>query len=187
MDGNGDGFEHRCVREGEILRQAIENALRYGYIFSKCAGTAIVTTGDAHYLAVVAKVDLTTPAELADTAVDSGVEGDAVAGTITGDAFTHGRNHAGSLVAHHDRRNAPPRAAVIAMDVAAAYSAGRDADKDLAGTGNGSRQLCDGQMFIFGEQQGLHARLQVTAESPWLLARGSVAGARWQVRAKLMR
>src|SRR5258708_3120906 len=70
------------------------------------------------------------------------------------------------------------------MDVAAAYSAGRDADKDLAGARTGSRQLCDGQMFIFGEQQGLHVRLQVTAESPWLRPGAWWAGSPKNLRAE---
>ncbi len=57
VDGNGDRFEHRSIGEREVIRQAIENAFRNSYVFSKCSGPAVIAAGDPHDLAIVAEID----------------------------------------------------------------------------------------------------------------------------------
>ena len=180
VEGDRDGFEHRGVGEGQLVRQAIEDAFRNGDVFGEGAGAAVVAAGDADDLAVVAEIDLAAPAEVAFAAVDGGVEGDAVAGPdsrLTPSA--DGGDDAGRLVTHDDGRNAAAGGAVVAVDVAAADAAGGDPDQHFAWTRSRRRQIGNSQMFVFGEQQSLHAWREPSRRSgysrkPPAIAEGSV-------------
>ncbi len=128
---------------------------------------------------MLAKIHLAAPAELAFAAVNGGVEGDAVAGPVARSSLTHGRYDAGRLMTHHDGRNAAARGAIVAMDIAAADPAGGNPNQHFAWTRSRRRQIGNSQMFVFGEQQSLHAWREPSRRSgysrkPPAIAEGSV-------------
>src|ERR1700676_1109765 len=89
------------------------------------AGAAVIATGDAQDLAVVAKIHVAAETVRTSAAVDGGVEGDAVALGESRDVAAGGGNATGSFVAHHNRRDATAGGTIVAMHVAAADAAGR--------------------------------------------------------------
>ena len=97
-------------------------------------------------------------AELALAAVDSGVEGDAVAGGEGGHGGADGFDRAGGLVAHDDGRQAAAGGTVKAVDVAAADAAGGDAHQEVVGREGGHRERLELELAIGGEFEGLHGR-----------------------------
>jgi hypothetical protein len=88
------------------------------------SGAAIVGAGDAEDLAAVAEIYIAAAAVLTFAAVDGGVEGDAVAFGETLNGLADGGDFSGRFVTHHDRGNAAPGGAIVAVDVAAADAAG---------------------------------------------------------------
>jgi len=78
-----------------------------------------------------------------------GSAGNSVARRKTGHAVTDRGNSTRSFVAHDNRRDAPPRGAIVAVDVAAADAACRDPDKNLTGNWRWRRNFRNFQMAVF--------------------------------------
>src|SRR6185437_15339327 len=108
--------DHGGLFEAEIIRQAIENALRHGDVFRESAVTAIFAARDSEHPAVFAQINFTATAMPTFTARNGGIEGDAVAFFPAGHGRADFGDGPGGFVAHDDRGNAPARAAVHAVD-----------------------------------------------------------------------
>jgi hypothetical protein len=128
MDGYGDGFEHGGFGEGEIFRQAVEDARGNGDEFGEGSGATVVAAGDAEDLAVVTEVHVTAEAVGTGAAEDGGVESDTIAWEEIFYGIADCGDDAGGFVSHDDGRNAAAGGAIIAVNIAPADAAGGDTD-----------------------------------------------------------
>ena len=131
MEGDRNRLDERGLLERKVSGQAVEDVLWDGDVLGKRAVLPVVVAGHPEHPAVVAQVDQPAAAVVAVAAVDSRVEGDAIADLPAGHCRAHLRDDARRLVAHDHRRDAPARAAVQAVYVAAADAAGLDLHEDF--------------------------------------------------------
>src|ERR1700676_3386383 len=122
------------------------------------AGAAVIATGDAQDLAVVAKIHIAAETVRTGATVDGGVESDAVALGETRDVAADGGDATGSFVAHHNRRDATAGGAIVAVDVAAADAAGRYLNQDLVRKRSRLGEIGDFQVVVFRQQKSFHLR-----------------------------
>ncbi len=184
VDGDGDGFNHGGVIEGEVGGEFVGDVLGDGDEFGEAAVLAVIKAGDAEDAAVVAEVDVAGAAEGASAAVDGGVEGDAVAGGEMCDGVADGFDDASGFVSHDDGRDASACGAVVAVDVAAADAAGFDADEEVVGTEGGRGHVGDLECAFVGEEEGFHGVPSCVAGEDMLL--GRVTGFRSDERRCMM-
>src|ERR1700753_3053600 len=123
MERDGYGFKHGRLCEREVFGQFVDDASGNGDILGEGAGTAVVSTRNPEYLAVIAEVDLSCAAEAADSAGYGGVKGDSITHAESGYRGAKSGNRPGSLMTHDQRRNSAARGAVISMDITATDSA----------------------------------------------------------------
>jgi len=148
----GDCFEHCGLGEGKIVRQAIEDSRGDGDKFGEGSCAAIVAAGDAENLATVAEIDVAAMAVGTFTAVDSGIECDAIAGRKIFYGAANGGNNSGCFVAHDDGRDAAAGRAVVSMNIAATDAAGCNADEDFVGRGRGRREIRQLEIVVAGQE-----------------------------------
>ena len=133
---------HRVQRDGERLRQGgghhrgpgsqpMDDARRNGDPLGERPVAPPLVGRDAEDATVVAQVRQAVGAEPAPPAVDGAVERDGLARREARDRSADRLDRARRLVAHDQRRDAPARAAVHAVDVAAADPDGLDPDQDV--------------------------------------------------------
>src|SRR5207248_2277486 len=113
------------------IRQPVHDTARNRDEFGESPVPAVGAGGDAEHLAIIAEVHFAAPAVKAFAAIDGGIESDALARMQVRDIGAESDHFTGSLVAHHQRRDAAAGFAVHAMDVAAADAAGAYADQDI--------------------------------------------------------
>ena len=134
MQGHGHSFEHGSVGEGHLRRKFVDDVGGDGDVFGEGPGAAIFAAGDAGDLAVLAEINFAAETEFALTAVDSGIEGDAVAWRQGNDFGPHGSDSAGGFMSHNNGRNAAAGRAVISVDIASADATRCYLNEDLTGT-----------------------------------------------------
>src|SRR6185437_12029670 len=100
-------FQHRSAGKRNRVRQAIKDARRHNDIFGEGSSAAVVGAGYANDLTIVAQIYLAPCTILALPAVDGGVESHAVSNRKLCDIRSGFGDDSGSLMSHHDRRNAP--------------------------------------------------------------------------------
>jgi len=142
VEGDGDGFGEGGVLEGEVVRDAVEDACGEGDFLGEAAVAAVVGAGYAEDFSIRAEVDVSCQAGGAFAAEFGGVEGDAIADVPAGDVVADGGDGSGGFVAHDDGGDAAAGEAVHAVDVAAADAAGAEVDEDLVGSGSGVWEVC---------------------------------------------
>ena len=133
VQGDGDGLGEGCLFVGDGVGDGTEDVLRDFDELGKGAVAAVIGAGDAQDVAVGTEIDLAAEAGLAFSAIDGGVEGDAVADFPSGHAVAYVDDLAGGFVSHNDGGNASTGAAVHAVDVRATDAARFDGDEHLFG------------------------------------------------------
>lgn len=156
VNGDGDGFDHCGLCERDIVRETIEDSLRDGDVFCEGAVLAVFVAGDAEDAAVVTEVDVGATAEEAVATVDGGVESYSVTGFPLGDRVADLFDDAGGFVAHDYRGLTSTRAAVDAVDVAAADAACLDADQHFIIVDRRLGHVLVFKTVVFGQNEGFH-------------------------------
>ena len=160
VGGDGGRFRKRCVDEIESFGHGVDYPLRHDHIFGEGAGAAVFGAGDAEDSAVVAEIDIAPAAVKAFAAVFGRIEGDAVSGPEARDTLADGGDFSRGLMAHDDRRPAPSRGAVHAVDVGAADRRGPDSHQDVVFVPqNGVGNVFIDEFIVFFENKGFHADL----------------------------
>ena len=80
VHGDRDRLDHGRLVERERVGQSVENSRGHGDELGEGAVLFILVGGDAHDAAIFAQVDLALAAEVANAAIDRGVERHAIAG-----------------------------------------------------------------------------------------------------------
>src|SRR5580693_4355270 len=142
------GFEHRSIRERQILRKTVNNMPRHGDELGKGTSTAVVCAGNAQHLALVAKIDFALQAKRAHAAEDGGIENYAVALGQIRNPGAQGGDRSRCLVPHNKGRYAAARGSIVPMHVTAANSAGRNTHEDLIWAWSGCRHFRDFKMTV---------------------------------------
>src|SRR5258708_997320 len=158
MQRDGNRLQQRGLGKGEILRQQVRDARRENDELGKGPGAAVVAAGNAEDLAVVAQVHFSPLAERAVAAIDGRIKGDAVAFTKTVYVGADAGHDAGGLMSHHERRNPPPGRTVVAVNVAAADSAGGNAYQNFIAPRHRYRELRNFKLVVFREKKSFHGR-----------------------------
>ncbi len=158
VNGDSDCFKHGSFCKREIRRETVDDAGGDDDELGEGTGTAIIGAGNAEDLTAVAEIDFAAQAVAAGAAIDGGIEGDAIAFGETGDAEADRGDVSGGFVTHDDRRNAAPRRAIVAVDIAAADAASGHAHENFAGSGRGNGRIDQFEMTVLGEKQSLHRR-----------------------------
>lgn len=158
VEGDGDGFGEGGVLVGKIARDGVEDVFGDADEFGEGPVAAVVAAGDAEDVAIRTEVDLAGEAGGALSAVDGGVEGDAVADLPLPHGGSDLGNFAGGFVSHDDGGNASSRAAVHAVDVGSADATGLHRNEHFV-----LRDLRVGGVTVFelvvgGEGEGFHGR-----------------------------
>src|SRR5690242_13943539 len=115
MQCNRHRFQQGGLGERKIVRQLICDSRGEYNVFGKGAGAAVVTARDAQNLPVVAQVGFTASAEGTLTAVNRGIEGDAIAFSEALDASTNTRDDTCRFVSHDNGRNPSARGSVVTV------------------------------------------------------------------------
>ena len=124
----------------------------------------ILSGRDAHDAAIFAEVNLALAAEVADAAINRGVERHAIAGVPLFNAGTGRDDFSRGLMAHDQRRLASTRRAIPPVKIAAADAAGVDTHQHLV-VGDGWRgKIDDGERARSSEKEGFH---EWCAEGTW--------------------
>jgi len=156
MDGDGDGFEHGGFGERKIVRQPIKDSRGNGDEFGESSGAAIIAAGNAEDLSAVAKIYVATAAVGTFSAVDGGIEGDAVTGRESFYGAADSGDDTGGFVAHNDGRDAAAGGAVVAVNVAATNAASGDADEDFVWRGSRRGEIGELEILVAGEKESFH-------------------------------
>ena len=142
--------------EGHLVRQQVHNPLRHGNILCKRAHTPELSRGNTNDLALIAEIPLTTLAEKAPATVHGGIERDAISFTKRRHRSSDRSNRPCGLMTHHQRRDPPPGAAVVSMNVAAADAARAHGDQNLVLTRLRNREVDHLQALVVRELQCPH-------------------------------
>ena len=161
VDRHRRRLDQRRLLEAERIGQAVDDAARHRDELGEGAVPPVLAGGDAEHHAVVAEVDVAARAEDALAAIDGGVEGDAIAAFQVANVGAGALHHAGRFVSHDERRNAASGGSVQAVDVAAADSAGADANQHVVGPDLRLVHLDHFQFHVFGEQQCIHVSVML--------------------------
>ncbi len=156
VEGNGDGFGEGGLFEADLVGDGIENVLGDFDEFGEGSVPPVVVAGDAEDVAVGAEVDLAVFAGFAFSAIDGGVEGDAVADVPIRDRVAGSDDFAGGFVSHDDGGNASTGAAVHAVDVGSADAAGLNGDEDFVGGDLRIGSVAVVELVVGGECEGFH-------------------------------
>lgn len=156
MDADGDGLNHRRFIKAEILGQLMEDAGGDGDEFGEGTMSAVVAAGHAEHLAVIAEIHVTALTLDAVATENRGIKSHAIARRKALHLGADTRDDPGGLMAHHQRRNAPTRRAIEAMDIRSADAAGADLNEDVLRTADRIGHVDVGHLLIFGEEQGFH-------------------------------
>jgi hypothetical protein len=105
---------------------------------------------------VVTEIHVSPAAVVARAAKDSRVKGDPFAFRESAHSSTERGNCSRSFVTHNNRRNAPTRRAIIAVNVTAADAARGHAYYHFAVARLGVRNMGNFQMLVFREQKSFH-------------------------------
>jgi len=156
VHGDGDRLDHRGLVEREGVGQSVENSRGHGDKFSEGAVLFILIGRDAHDAAIFAEVNLALAAEVADAAINRGVERHAIAGVPLFHAGTGGDDFTRGLMAHNQRRLASTGRAIPPVKIATADTAGVDTHQDFV-VGDGWRgEIDDGERARSSEKEGFH-------------------------------
>ena len=141
-------FDERGTFKRQIVGQPIKNALWRDDKFRERAMLSILRAGDAEHPAIVTQIDFASTAIVAMPAINGGIQSNAVADFPVRDTGADLGNDARRLVTHDDRRLAAARAAVHAVDIAAADAARLDGDKHILRAGLRFRHVGIGKLII---------------------------------------
>jgi hypothetical protein len=126
MESDGQGLDQGRLLEGQRFWKPIENVLWDGHVFGKRAVLPVVFAGYSQHTALIAEVDLASSAEVTTATVSRGIECYPVARLPVRSFGPNLGDDAGSFMSHDDRRPAPARTAIHAMNITAANPAGFD-------------------------------------------------------------
>jgi hypothetical protein len=149
-------LDQRGLLEAHRGGDAIKDVLRHLHELGERAVLAVVPARDAQHAPVVAQVREPLSREVARGVVDHRVERHALAWLKAGDVAADFLDHAGRLVTHHHRRDAPAGAAVHPVDVAAADAAGLHPHHDVLRPRPRRRHVLDLELPVRLEDEGFH-------------------------------
>jgi len=110
-------------------------------------------------LPVVAEVLLTAQAEEALTAVDSGVERNPLTWLEARHRATRGFHQTSGFMTHHQWRNAPASAAIVAVYITTADAAGLYTNQQIIRANLRLGEVGQFEVFILTEQESVHSLL----------------------------
>src|ERR1035437_3754362 len=126
MESDGQWLDQSRLLEGQRFRNPIEKVLWDGHVFGKRAVLPVIFAGYSEHTAPIAEVDVASSAEVAAATVSRGIECYSVARLPVRSSGPNLGDDAGSFMSHDDRRPAPARTAIHAMNITAANPAGLD-------------------------------------------------------------
>ena len=132
MECDSYGFEHGSFFVREIVGQPMDDAGGYIDKLGEGAGAPVVAAGDAENFAAIAEIDVATSAVRTFSAINGGVEGDAVALSKSGNIFADICDDPSGFMTHDQRWDATSGGTIVAVHVTAANSAGGDAHQNLS-------------------------------------------------------
>src|SRR5581483_6724936 len=113
-------------------------------------------TRDSEHLPVIAQVHITATAVRALSAINSRVEGDAIACLEAADFLAYVSDNSCRFVSHHDRWNPPSGRSIETVDVAAANAAGRYSNKQFIVVECRHRNVRNFKVSVLREEQSFH-------------------------------
>ena len=126
----------------------IHDARRHNHEFCKSSRSTIIPAGNAQDLAVIAQIYFTSATGSTLPTRDRRVKCNAVPLRQTFHVVSEGHNCSRRLMAHNDGWNAPPGRAIVAVNIAAADTAGRDAHKNFTRTRLRHREIRKFKMTV---------------------------------------
>jgi len=136
--------------KGEIVGKPMSDSRWDCDKLSEGPGTPVVPARNAKDLPTVAEVHLSAQTAGASATINRGIKSDAVAGSKITYICTDSFHNAGRFVPHDNRWNAASGRAVIAVNIAAADSAGRHANEELVGAERWDRKIGEFKMSVLG-------------------------------------
>jgi len=149
MKRDRDCFQNGGLMKGKIFWKPVSDSGWDRNKLGECAGSPIVSARNAEDLAAVAEIHLSAHATRTRAAVNRGVKRDAVARLKVGHVSANVFYDSSGFMAHHDRWDAAPGRAVVAVNIAAADSAGGYANQQLVSADSRYRNVRDLKMTIF--------------------------------------
>jgi hypothetical protein len=141
----------------------IGDTSRHRDVLRKCTHAAKGRCGYSYDFSVVAEVDLATTTKKTFTAEDSRVECDAIADLKAGDSAPDGLDNASRFMTHDDGRETTARTSVIAMHIAAADTAGMDANQQFVWIGLRLWHINDVELLVVRQEESFHKSPSLTA------------------------
>ena len=128
---DGNWFGKRGLLERHLWWQAIDNILGDGDVLSERAMLAKLVAGNAEDPAISTKIRVASAASVARATRNCRIHGHAVARPNARHCHANFYNDTGSFMTHHERWPAAPRRTVVAVDIAAANTAGVNRDEHV--------------------------------------------------------
>jgi len=149
MKRDGYCFEKGGLMKGEIFGKPISNSRRDCHELGEGAGATVIPARNPKNLAAITEVHLSAETTGTSAAINRGIKSDAIAWLEGAYVFAHRIDDSSGFVPHDDWRNAAPGRAVVAVNIAAADSAGGYANQQLVSADSGYGNVRDLKMTIF--------------------------------------